>query len=70
LSTSPADLAALVEELGHGHVDLMGHSMGGKTAMAFALLYPELLGKLVVVDIAPVQYEFTHDQLIAALRDA
>ena len=48
----------------------MGHSMGGKTAMAFALLYPELLGKLVVVDIAPVQYEFTHDQLIAALRDA
>lgn len=63
-----ADLAALIDELGHGHIDLMGHSMGGKTAMAFALLYPELLGKLVVVDIAPVQYEFTHDELIAALR--
>ncbi|XP_066262121.1 sn-1-specific diacylglycerol lipase ABHD11 isoform X2 [Euwallacea similis] len=33
---------------------LMGHSMGGRCAMLFALKYPEFLEKLVVVDISPV----------------
>ncbi len=33
---------------------VMGHSMGGKTAMALALLHPQRVGRLVVVDIAPV----------------
>ena len=36
--------------------DLLGHSMGGKTAMFFALQYPELLRKMIVVDIAPKKY--------------
>ncbi len=35
---------------------IMGHSMGGKTAMAFALKYPKLVEKLVVIDIAPKSY--------------
>lgn len=35
---------------------LIGHSMGGKAAMLFDLLYPNLLSKLVIVDIAPVKY--------------
>ncbi|ODM87486.1 Alpha/beta hydrolase domain-containing protein 11 [Orchesella cincta] len=34
---------------------LLGHSMGGKTAMTVALKHPELLDKLVVVDITPVE---------------
>ena len=37
-------------------VHIIGHSMGGKLAMIFALLYPERLEKLVVVDIAPSAY--------------
>jgi esterase len=37
-------------------VDVVGHSMGGKVAMALALLYPHMVRKLVVVDIAPVAY--------------
>ena len=41
--------------------DIIGHSMGGKAAMALALLYPESVNKLVVVDIAPIKY--AHDQL-------
>lgn len=35
---------------------LVGHSMGGKVAMNFALLYPEKLSQLAVVDIAPSDY--------------
>jgi pimeloyl-ACP methyl ester carboxylesterase len=45
-------------------VDLVGHSMGGKVAMALALRHPELVDRLVVVDISPVtgrdQGEFVH----------
>jgi esterase len=35
---------------------LIGHSMGGKTAMAFSCLYPERTEKLCVIDIAPIRY--------------
>ena len=51
-----ADAAALIETLGHGAVDVIGHSMGGKTAMTLALTRPQLVRRLIVVDIAPVAY--------------
>ena len=51
-----AELAALREADGGAPVRLLGHSMGGKTAMTLALRRPELLAGLVVVDIAPVDY--------------
>ena len=35
---------------------IIGHSMGGKTAMKFSLLFPERVEKLIVVDIAPKTY--------------
>ena len=38
------------------NVILVGHSMGGKTAMAFALLHPHMVDKLAVLDIAPKSY--------------
>ncbi|MEZ0581120.1 alpha/beta fold hydrolase [Nocardioides sp. MH1] len=38
-------------------VVLVGHSMGGKTAMVLALRHPELVERLCVVDVAPVAYE-------------
>lgn len=53
------DLADLIADLG-GRVDLAGHSMGGKAAMVLALTRPDLLRRLVVMDIAPVAYP--HDQ--------
>ncbi|WP_270255061.1 alpha/beta fold hydrolase [Kocuria marina] len=37
-----------------GPVDVVGHSMGGKVAMILALRHPELVRRLVVVDISPV----------------
>ncbi len=62
------DVAELAASLNHHAINLLGHSMGGKTAMTAALLYPELLDKLIVVDIAPVVYNPKHDQLITALE--
>ena len=54
-----ADLAEVIGHLG-APVDLLGHSMGGKTAMQLALTRPELIRRLIVADIAPVAYQ--HDQ--------
>jgi len=47
---------------------LLGHSLGGKVAMQFALLHADRVGKLVVVDIAPRAYESVHDEVFDALR--
>ncbi len=40
---------------------VIGHSMGGKTSMAFAADYPELTEKLVVVDITPKDYSLPEE---------
>ena len=61
------DLAELIGILG-GRADLVGHSMGGKAAMALALLHPDALHRLVVADIAPVAYGHTQMQFIDAMR--
>jgi esterase len=47
---------------------IMGHSMGGKAAMNFAVKYPQMLDKLIVVDIAPKPYTVRHDQIVEGLK--
>lgn len=47
---------------------IIGHSMGGKTAMQFACDYPELTEKLVVADIAPKYYPPHHNAIINGLN--
>lgn len=47
---------------------VVGHSMGGKTAMEFAIRHPEQLRKLVIVDIAPVKYQVHHYKILEALN--
>ncbi|TYO88203.1 alpha/beta fold hydrolase [Oceanicella actignis] len=61
------DLADSIETLG-APADVLGHSMGGKAAMALALLRPELVRRLVVADIAPVRYGHSHAHYIEAMR--
>jgi len=61
------DLKELVADQHLGTIDLLGHSMGGKTAMIFALTYPELVKKLVVVDMAPRAYAPQHRPILEAL---
>ena len=46
---------------------LFGHSMGGKTAMTLALTKPDLIGKLIIADIAPVSYDHDNLAVISAL---
>lgn len=48
--------------------NVLGHSMGGKTAMLFAVSYPEKVRKLVVADIAPKNYPPHHHQILEALN--
>lgn len=47
---------------------LIGHSMGGKTAMRFAANHSELLSKLVVVDMGVKQYPVHHDLIIRSMQ--
>lgn len=58
------DLAETIED----QWDVLGHSMGGKAAMALALRHPEKVRRLVVADIAPVGYAHSQQQYIDAMR--
>ncbi|NNE37671.1 MAG: alpha/beta fold hydrolase [Gammaproteobacteria bacterium] len=61
------DVINLAERLGLNTFNIIGHSMGGKTAMAASLLYPDKISNLVVVDIAPADYPTNHDDLISIM---
>ncbi|WP_347159553.1 alpha/beta fold hydrolase [Pontibacter chitinilyticus] len=63
-----ADVLELVNDLQIPTPAIIGHSMGGKVAMTYALRYPTRLTKLIVVDIAPKAYPPHHDEIIAALQ--
>ena len=63
------DVAALIDRLSpHAPVTLLGHSMGGKAAMRFALEHPGRVARLLVVDIAPRVYRGNQDDVVAATR--
>jgi len=61
------DLAELITDLSLQSVDIIGHSIGGKVAMAFVDTFPEQVRKLMVVDIAPRHYQSSHHKIFNAL---
>ena len=65
--TMAGDLADVIADLG-GQADVVGHSMGGKAAMALALTRPDMVRKLAIMDIAPVAYGHTQEHLIDAIE--
>ncbi len=62
------DIAHYTEHYGIGRFSLLGHSMGGKLAMHWAVSHPGTLDKLVIADIAPKAYPRNHDRILKALE--
>lgn len=62
------EMGADLAEMARAPTHVLGHSMGGKAAMALALAHPEKVDRLIVADMAPVSYD--HDQMryIDAMR--
>lgn len=63
-----ADVAETLAALGAAPAAVLGHSMGGKVAMALALAQPDLVERLVVADIAPVTYPPALRGYVAAMQ--
>lgn len=61
------DLLEFVDSHDLQNVFLLGHSMGGKTAMQFSLDHPDKVGKLIIADMSPDSYNHKHDVLIDAM---
>lgn len=62
-----SDILEFMKEHNIDKAHFIGHSMGGKTVMKLALEYPECVDKLVVADVAPVEYEDRHSAVFKAL---
>lgn len=63
------DLLYYLDHHGLKSVQILGHSMGGKTAMLFAVEYPERVHKLMVADIGPRFYPPHHQMILDALGE-
>ncbi|EGV42661.1 alpha/beta fold hydrolase [Bizionia argentinensis JUB59] len=62
-----ADLKNYCDTHNLSSVVLLGHSMGGKTAMLFAAQFPEMVSKLLIADISPRFYPIHHDAILEGL---
>lgn len=61
------DLQAFMTSQYIFNAHILGHSMGGKAAMQFALTYPDMVDKLIVADISPRPATGGHEDIFAAL---
>jgi pimeloyl-ACP methyl ester carboxylesterase len=62
------DILCFMNNKGFERAHLLGHSMGGKVAMWFALHYPDRVEQLMIVDIGPVAYQHSFQPTIHALK--
>ncbi len=63
-----ADLIALLEVVGGGAVDLLGHSMGGRVVMGLALQRPDLVHSLILMDTSAWSFMPDDDELVTLAR--
>ena len=61
------DVINLFKYLGIENTALLGHSMGGKLAMLVALLEPQFVKKIIIADIAPIDYDNDDKHIINSL---
>jgi pimeloyl-ACP methyl ester carboxylesterase len=66
-SLMAGDMNEFMASRGLATAVVIGHSMGGKTAMQFALQFPGRVDKLVITDMAPRAYAPAHEKIFAAL---
>lgn len=62
------DVLEFMDDHGLARAHILGHSMGGKTAMQVALMAPQRVASLVVADIAPVHYRGQHNSILDGLE--
>jgi pimeloyl-ACP methyl ester carboxylesterase len=62
-----SDLLEFMQQHNIQKANFIGHSMGGKVVMNLALEHPDRVAKLIVVDVAPVEYEDRHSLVFKAL---
>ena len=67
-SDMATDVAQLMHQQGLAKAHILGHSMGGKVAMTLALTQPELIDKLIIVDIAPIAYQHGFEDILSGLK--
>ncbi|MGB0423571.1 MAG: alpha/beta fold hydrolase, partial [Flavobacteriales bacterium] len=65
-----ADLAEFIEDQGFEEFSILGHSMGGKTAMVYAMNYDQGLEQMIIVDMAPKAYPVHHRSILDGLISA
>ena len=65
-----ADLLHWLDQQGLSRVHLLGHSMGGKTAMLLACRHPDRVSRLTIVDIAPKSYRWAAHRMEFAAMEA
>lgn len=62
------DLTELMDDIGITTAIILGHSMGGKAAMRFAVENPERVTKLIIIDIGPKQYPPHHENVFNGFK--
>lgn len=63
------DVKNLLDDNHIKNCNIIGHSMGGKLAMHFALEYPEYIDNIIVLDIGIKKYESRHEFILESLND-
>jgi len=62
------DILDFIKQKKFSAITIVAHSMGGKAAMWLALNYPDVVHKLIVVDIAPVSYKHRFSEVLAGFK--